>query len=107
MGELRDLVQAGRLDRRPLSQIEHNLEQAGLGSAELTTSQWNWTLVYRTSSPIGRVIAAARGGSEHSDVDLFEAVAAAAATDTTTDQADELESLRATIGQIKALVTAV
>jgi hypothetical protein len=107
MSELRELVQAGRLAPGPLSQIEHNLDQAGLASTELTTSQWNWALIYRTSSPIGRVVDAARGGSEHSHTDLFNAISAAAEKDAAADRADELDSLRATIDQIKALVTAV
>ncbi|WP_454195211.1 hypothetical protein [Nocardia sp. Marseille-Q1738] len=107
MGELRDLVQAGRLAPGPISQIEHNLERVGLAATELTQSQWAWTLVYRTSSPVGRIIDAAHGGTEHSHTDLFKAIKEVAAKDAAANQTEELDSLRATVEQIKALVTAI
>jgi hypothetical protein len=106
MGELRDLIQAGRLDGGPIGQIEHNLAQADLAATELTRSQYDWTLVYATHSPVGRVIVAAQGGEEHSHSDLREAIRELANSDTDlrSQEREELDGLRATVDQIKALV---
>jgi hypothetical protein len=108
MGDLRDLIQAGRLDSGPISQITHNLEQAGLAAIPLTRSQGDWTLVYAKQSVVGRVIIAAQGGSQDSADDLRKGVKELAALDSGlhAEERDELATLRATLDQIKALVSA-
>jgi hypothetical protein len=109
MAELRQLVQAGRLDAGPIGQIEHNLAQHGLGYTPLSRSQEEWALIYTRPSTIARVIVAAQGGGERADEELRAAVRELAASDANlrSEQMEELESLRATVDQIKALVTSV
>jgi hypothetical protein len=103
MGELRDLIQAGRLDSGPINHITHNLEQAGLAAIPLTRSQYDWTLVYAKRSVVGRVIIAAQGGGQHSADDLRKGVKKLAALNSA--ERDELATLRAALDQIKALVS--
>ncbi|MBF6302252.1 hypothetical protein IU459_32635 [Nocardia amamiensis] len=109
MYDLRELVQAGRLDDGPIGQIKHNLDQAGLAATTLTRQQNDWTLVYTRHSPIGQVILAAGGGHEHSDETLRTAIKKLVASDTAMQSSDreELDALRATVDQIKALVSAI
>ncbi|WP_159080789.1 hypothetical protein [Nocardia suismassiliense] len=109
MYDLRDRVQAGRLDDGPIGQIKHNLDQAGLAATTLTRQQYDWTLVYTRRSPIGQVILAAAGGYEHSDETLRAAIKTLVDSDTAmqSSEREELEGLRATVDQIKALVSAV
>ncbi|GAA5084046.1 hypothetical protein [Nocardia iowensis] len=109
MGELRDLVQAGRLAPGPIGQVKHNLDRVGLAAPGLSHSHNDWALVYRRSSSIGNVIAAAKGDTEHAVDDLRAAIKEVAASDAelATDKNEELEELRATVDQIKALVAPV
>ncbi len=105
MWELRDAVGAGRLDQGPLVQIEQALAQQGLAASSPTTRQYSWTLVYVTQSQIGRVIRAAAGTEEDDAESLVRAVKAY-----TSDEGDprdaQIEDLRETLAQVKAIVSA-
>jgi hypothetical protein len=107
MSRLRDLIGAGRLDAGPVQQIDHNLVGVGLRSTPLTHSGSDWVLVYDASSAMGRVITAAHGDMQDADEHLREAARELARSDAElrTKEQDELEQLRATVEQIRALVS--
>jgi hypothetical protein len=107
MSRLRDLIGAGRLDDGPVQQIQHNLSAVGLRFTGLTHSGSDWVLVYDASSAMGRLITAAHGTTQDSDERLREAARELARSDAQlrTKEQDELEQLRATIEQIRALVS--
>lgn len=107
MGTLRDRVGARRLDGGPVQQIKYNLDEVGLRATNLTTAQEDWALVYDTTSPMGRVIASARGDTPQADEHLREAIRELARSDVElrTQERDELEQLRATVEQIRALIS--
>ena len=108
MSDLRDRVQAGRLDEGPLAQIKRNLEMTGLAATRLERQQSEWTMVYTRDSAIGKVIAAASGALEHSAADLKAAIHSVAADQTMpSSEREELDMLRATVEQVKALVSVV
>ncbi|MEU0504237.1 hypothetical protein [Nocardia sp. NPDC005998] len=109
MYDLRDRVQAGRLDGGPIGMIKHNLDQAGLAATFLTRQQYDWTMVFTRSSAIGQVVLAAAGGEEHSAESLRTAIEKLVTSDTAmrSSEREELEALRATVDQVKALVSAV
>lgn len=109
MYDLRDRVLAGRLDDGPIGQIRHNLDHAGLAATALTRQQDDWTLIYTRNSAIGDVILAAAGGSEHSDEVLRWAIKKLVASDPGIQSSDreELTVLRATVDQMKALVSGI
>src|SRR5260370_39870255 len=107
MSRLRDLIGARRLDAGPVQQIRHNLVGVGLRSTPLTHTVSDWGLVYDTSSAMGRVITAAHGDTQDADERLREAARELARSDAglRTKEQDELEQLRATVEQIRALVS--
>lgn len=106
MGELRRLVEAGRLDDGPRRQIQSNLQQCRLGSTELTKSQDDWVLLYDLDSPFRDLMLAVRGGFERADEMLRGAIKSLAQQDPKLASGDreELDVLRATLDQIRALV---
>lgn len=109
MSDLRDRVGAGRLDDGPVRQIKLNLRYAGLGIVHEGHIGSDWALIYTTDSPVGRIVTAARGETEHASEQLCAAIkeqAKLATGQLEEVQRDELEQLRGTMEQIRALVSA-
>ena len=101
---------AGRLAPGPCSQIAYNLDRHGLGSSpqQLPTDASAWVLLFTKASPTGRVVDAAAGESQDSADQLRRALrsyAPAAQPGLSTEDRDELERLRDTVEQIKALLS--
>ncbi len=107
MGDLRDMVGAGRLDSGPVIEIGFNLRHVGLRSGRLSTHQDDWVLVYDVASPVGRIVTAAQGGMADADEHLRDAAKELARSEAKlrSEERDELEQLRATVEQIRALVS--
>ena len=105
MGELRDGLGAGRLDKGPIARIEATLDGAGLRSIPLDSSANTYVLVYKTNSPIAKIIDSVSSYQEDADKALVAAVRAYSGESDPRDE--ELVQLREVITQVRAIVSEV
>jgi len=103
MASLRNMVGAGRLADGPLEQIRLALESRGLKASGLSNWGEDYTLVYDTTSPIGRIIAAATASGPDSDKELLSAVTGF--TGGADPRDEELNELRDMLDQVRAIVS--
>jgi hypothetical protein len=106
MDRLREAIGAGRLAAGPVAQITYNLERHGLGSApsSLPTNSGASVLLYKKDTPLGRVIAAAAGTDPDSASQLRSALAEMGKGAMSREEVEELEGLRDTLNQVRALL---
>jgi len=103
MGELRDGIGAGRLDKGPIARIEATLASSGLRSIILDSNQYTSVLIYTVNSPIARIIDAVTDYQEDADKALVAAVKAYSGESDPRDE--ELVQLREVVAQVKAIVS--
>ncbi len=105
MASLRNMVGAGRIAEGPLEQIRLALERRGLTASNLGSWGENYTLIYDTTSPIGRIIAAVVTASgPDSDKELMSAVTGF--KEGAADPRDqELNDIRDMLDQVRAIVS--
>ena len=102
MATLRNMVGAGRLADGPLEQIRLALEARGLKASVMSNWGEHYTLIYGTTSPIGRIIAAATASGPESDKELMSAVTGFKGGADPRDQ--ELTEIRDMLDQVRAIV---